>query len=55
MDKFNVFVAKRKLYLALLEIPPDELTEDDLRVKKCLCVDREIQGYLRDVLKTKHK
>ncbi len=53
MDRLKVFTAKRKLYLALLDILPDDLTKDDLRMMGCLCKDREIQDYLTDALSCK--
>jgi hypothetical protein len=53
MDRFRleIFTAKRKLYSALLGIPADQLTKDDLRMMECLCVDLEIQDFLTDALK----
>ncbi len=48
----KLFAAKRKLYLALMELPPDAVTEDDLRCMAALGRDSEIRGYLRDAFKT---
>ena len=50
MDRLKVFTAKRKLYLALLELNVDDLTDDDIRLMESLSTDSEIQGYLQDAI-----
>jgi len=52
MERMKLFAAKRKLYLALLELPPDAVTEDDLRCMAALGKDSELRGYLRDAFKS---
>ena len=50
-EELNVFNAKRKLYVAMLQINPDELSEDNINIMYALSKDSDIQNYLEDALK----
>ena len=50
MNRVKVLAAKLTLYAALLELPPDDLKEGDLRMMECLCKDIDIRDYFRSEL-----
>jgi len=49
--KIRIFNAKRKLYLSLLDLHPEELSPYDIKYLDILVKDREIQDYLEDARK----
>ena len=52
MSSLRVFTCKRNLYVALLELENDQLSDSDINLMYYLSRDREIQDYLSDAIKS---
>jgi len=51
MDRESLILAKRRLYSALLAIPPDDISDGDVDLMFALSQDADIQAVLDTALK----